>query len=408
MKARQSKKFQRFIKKHFPSFISRCSGQVPDYVIKVMNKVLACRTEALGAHVYKCPFCGFTLLIKHSCKSRFCSSCGTAYTDKWSLKVKYWLSFINARYYFVTFTIPKKLELIVKANKRPGYSLLFKASSQAIFSFYKEKRIKPGIISVLHTFGRTLNFHPHIHLLCTCGGLLFNKSAWSEVFLPAKVLQQRFKYHFLAGLRELYRKGELQLPQDLSFSKYSEFNAFLDKQFKKHWQIKRSDTMDAVKAALGYITRYLGKPPMSENRFLWGNSHKVCFIYKDYLNKAVERKFYCSADEFFLRLLEHVPLPNYPVVRFYGLFSTRSKKKLMEKAAEFIPPPYGVELLRCEPPKTCREHRLAKTGVDISKCPNCEEDLEEVKVYYPGQLAETFAELLKRYENIVIVPADTS
>lgn len=401
---KRTKKLQRFIKSHWPAFLARHFCRIPDYVVKVMDKVLACRTEALGVHVYKCPNCGFTRLLKHSCKSRFCSSCGTAYTDKWSYKVKYWLSFINASYYFVTFTTPKKLELIVKVNKRFGYSLLFKAASQTILSFYKEKRVKAGIISVLHTFGRTLNFHPHIHLLCTFGGLLFNKSAWSEVVLPANVLQQRFKYYFLAGLREHYRQGKLQMPEGLAFKDYSEFNAFLDSQYKKHWQINRSGPMDAVRAALGYITRYLGKPPMSENRFLFGNSLKVCFTYKDYLNKAIERKYFCSTAEFFFRFLEHVPLPNFPMVRFYGLFSTRSKKKLMEAAAKFIPPPEGVALLRCEPPKTCREHRLATTGVDLSKCPKCGEEMEEAKVYYPGSLHVSFAELLRQWEHGFILP----
>lgn len=401
---RSGRKFQSFIQKYWPSFSQRYFDLIPDYIHKVITKVTLCRTEALGAHAYKCPACGFTSLLKHSCKSRFCSSCGTAYTDKWSYKIKYWLSFINANYYFVTFTIPKKLEEILKANKRAGYSLLFKSSSYAILSFYKEKRVKGGIISILQTFGRTLNFHPHIHLLCTVGGLLFNRTAWKEVFLPAMVLQKRFKYHFLDGLRELYRQGELQLPGGMSFANYTEFDLFLRELGKRHWQIDRSEPLDAVRSALAYIARYLGKPPMSENRLRWYNINKVCFVYKDYLNKAVERKFICSNDEFFFRFLEHTPLPNFPMVRFYGLFSTRSKKKLIAKAAEFIPPSPAVEMLRCEPPKTCREHRLATTGVDISKCPKCGEKMELAKVYYPGSLNVTFQELLKQLENYFLIP----
>ncbi|MBI5372246.1 MAG: transposase, partial [Sphingobacteriales bacterium] len=222
------------------------------------------------------------------------------------------------------------------------------------------------------------------------------------------VLQARFKRCFLDGMRELYRQRKLNLPEGMSFQNFAEFDAFLNHLERKHWQIDRSDPLDAVRAALSYIARYLGKPPMSENRLLWHNRNKVCFTYKDYLNKAIERKFICSTAEFFFRVTEHVPLPNFPMVRFYGLFSTRNKKKLMEKAAKFIPPPYGVELLRCEPPKTCRDHRLATTGVDISKCPECGRELEEVKVYYPGQLTETFAELLQRLENSVFVPANTA
>ncbi len=404
---KQKQKLKRIFQKYWGSFVSSHPGFIPDYVLKTIDKVIKCRTEALGCHIYRCLLCGFTLLIKHSCKSRFCSSCGTAYVDKWAAKIKYWLSFINANYYFATFTIPKQLENIAKVNKRLLYNALFTSAGYAILSFYKEKRVKGGIISVIQTFGRTLNFHPHIHLLCTVGGLLFNKLAWKEVFLPALVLQERFKHHFLNTLRTYYKEGKLEMPEEMSFKSFSEFDAFLWGLGRKHWQIDRSDAMDAVTAALAYIARYLGKPPMSENRIIWYSSMSVCFTYKDYLNKAIQRKCIYSIDEFFMRLTHLVPLPRFPMVRFYGLFSTRSKKKLLKEAAKLIPPPYGVELLRTEPPKTCREHRLHKTGVDPLKCPHCEEELELFDVYYPGQLKDkTFADLLKELkENF---KADTS
>lgn len=398
-KKKQFKKLKAMYQKYWPTFLERYYQLVPEYVIKTISKVLVCGTEALGCHIFKCPICGFAKLIKHSCKTRFCSTCATAYIDKWAAKVKYWLSFINADYYFVTFTIPKKLEMIVKANKRLLYNALFKSASYAILSFYKEKRVIGGIIAIIHIVGRTLNFHPHIHLLCTYGGLLFNKLAWKEVFLPAKVLQGRFKQHFLDTLRTYYKQGKLEFPEDMHFESFAKFNAFLNTLARKHWQIKRKGPMDAVTAAIEYIARYLGKPPMSENRILWHNCKKVCFTYKDYLNKAVERKYYLTPDQFFLRLMHAVPLPRFPMVRFYGLFSTRKKGELLKEAAKFIPPPYGVDLLRCPPPKTMRQHRLAKTGTDPLKCPNCNVDLEEKMVYYPGSLNHiSFEELLANWQ----------
>ena len=393
------RKLKALFSTHWDTFVRKFPVAAPDYIRTTISKFLACRTEALGCHVFKCLICGFTLLIKHACKTRFCSSCATAYIDKWAAKIKYWLSFINANYYFITFTIPKKLELIVKVNKRLLYNALFKSASYAILSFYKEKRVTAGIISILHTFGRTLNFHPHVHLLCTIGGLLFNHSAWKEVFLPAKVLQARFKKHFTDTLRKHYKNGEIILPDELRLDSFSSFDKLLKNLEKKHWQLKRKGALDAVTAALEYIARYLGKPPISENRILWFNHNKICFTYKNYLNKAVTEKYFCSIDEFFFRLIQHVPLPRFPMVRFYGLFSCRNKKNLMEIAAKLIPPPLGAEILRVKPPKTCREHRLYKTGKDLLKCPNCNIDLEKVMVYFPGSLRLTsFAELLKSWQ----------
>lgn len=101
-------KFKTLYQKHWQSFLDRHPGQIPGYAVKTIARVMICGTEALGASIYKCLSCGFTLLIKHSCKARFCSICATAYIDKWAAKVKYWLSFINANYYFVTFHCPKE------------------------------------------------------------------------------------------------------------------------------------------------------------------------------------------------------------------------------------------------------------------------------------------------------------
>ena len=397
MAKNNKKKYKRIFLNYWNDYVVR-HPNIPPYILSTISKVIKCGTEALGCTVFKCRVCELYTLIKHSCKSRFCSICGTAYIDKWSAKIKYWLSFINASYYFITFTIPKPLENIAQLNKRPLYSALFKSSSYTILSFQKEKRVTGGIISIIHTFGRTLNFHPHIHMLCTYGGLLFNKTAWKEVFIPAKVLQYRFKKHFLDTLRTLYKQGLLEFPEDmkLKFKSFNDFDSFLDKLGRSYWQIERKGPIDAIGAALSYIARYLGKPPMSENRIWWYSKNKVCFTYKDYLNKAVIRNFICSTDEFFSRLIEHVPLPNFPSVRFYGLFSTRNKKKLMDIASELIPAPDGVALLRTEPPKTCRQHRIAEGMSDPMKCPKCGRELEFYERCLPGSLEISFEEKLKR------------
>ena len=70
---------------------------IPEYVFKSFRNILLCRTEALGCHVYRCPECGEIVLVRHSCKDRFCVSCGTAYTDTWVAKITNMLSRILSR-----------------------------------------------------------------------------------------------------------------------------------------------------------------------------------------------------------------------------------------------------------------------------------------------------------------------
>jgi len=49
-------------------------------------KMLLCR-NGLGYHEYICPECGSTKRIPHTCKSRFCPSCGKVAKDRWVDKV---------------------------------------------------------------------------------------------------------------------------------------------------------------------------------------------------------------------------------------------------------------------------------------------------------------------------------
>ncbi|MFH1759480.1 MAG: transposase zinc-binding domain-containing protein [bacterium] len=54
-------------------------------IINVL-KLLVCRTSFLGYHIFSCEKCGKILKVPHSCKSRFCSSCGKKATDNWIKK----------------------------------------------------------------------------------------------------------------------------------------------------------------------------------------------------------------------------------------------------------------------------------------------------------------------------------
>ena len=56
---------------------------------------------------------------------------------------------------------------------------------------------KPGMIGVLHTWSRTLVYHPHVHYIVTGGGLLKEKNEWvnsrGNFLLPVKALSIIFR-----------------------------------------------------------------------------------------------------------------------------------------------------------------------------------------------------------------------
>jgi hypothetical protein len=356
-------KLKNIIAKHW-SRISETLTEIPAHVFKSFTKVLQCRTEELGCHLYRCPDCGERVIVRHSCKDRFCSSCGTAYTDYWAHKTTNMLSAINCEYFFLTFTIPRELEEIAKNNKKLVLDFLFKASWHAVKSYYRKKKVIAGMISQLQTAGRWLNWHPHIHALCTFGGLTLDLADWKNVFLNAKSINDRFKSYFLKLLRKSFKNGQLKT----NYKTYQEFNKFLNQQYQKHWQFDRSGAIESVKAIVTYISRYLLKPPISDLRIKWFNYKTICFSYKNYLTDLPE-KAYLSLTDFFSRLIHHVQPPSFHITRNYGIFSSRSKTKLYNKAIQLRPASYGVQLFMREPKKTFRERTKDKTGKDPLLCP---------------------------------------
>ena len=125
---------------------------------------------------------------------------------------------IDTPYFHVVFTVPAELNPLIYANQKLLYTLLHKCSSETLLELSSDKKYlgaAPGIIQVLHTWGQTLNFHPHIHCIITGGGLTkdYNlKMSTARFFIPVKVLGSKFRGKFLAYLESYHRQGKLFLP----------------------------------------------------------------------------------------------------------------------------------------------------------------------------------------------------
>ena len=88
---------------------------------------------------------------------------------------------MDCPYFHIVTTVPSELNEIFLYNSKICYDILFKATSDTILALAKDTKwlgAKVGITSVLHTWGQTLEFHPHIHSIVTGGGISDNK--WIE------------------------------------------------------------------------------------------------------------------------------------------------------------------------------------------------------------------------------------
>lgn len=185
---------------------------------KAYYAIRDCRTEKLGGHLDRCNVCGNEKNSYNSCRNRHCPKCQFLRKEKWLYKEN--KNVLPVKYFHVVFTIPSELNPLVLNNKKIFYSLLFKTVSDTLKKVSKNKKYLnciPGFLCILHTWGQTLSFHPHIHVLITGGGLAADKSEWIDsrenFFLPIRVLSKLFQKLFLSHLKKYYHGSYLTIPK---------------------------------------------------------------------------------------------------------------------------------------------------------------------------------------------------
>ena len=74
------------IQRYGPAYREKFGDRMPASHLKAMADIEACRTEALGGHVYACPDCDEILYSYHSCRNRHCPKCQHDAAQEWLKK----------------------------------------------------------------------------------------------------------------------------------------------------------------------------------------------------------------------------------------------------------------------------------------------------------------------------------
>ncbi len=172
-----------------------------------------CGTEALGYHKIVCKNCGYEKITYNSCRDRHCPLCQNFKKEQWTNDRK--SEVLGSKYFHVVLTLPKELNSIVIQNKKIIYSNMFKAAGETVKKLCEDKKYMgavPAITAVLHTWGQNLEFHPHIHMIISAGGLTKDnkwKKSSEKFFVPVKVLSKVFREKFLSYLKDNHKNEEL-------------------------------------------------------------------------------------------------------------------------------------------------------------------------------------------------------
>lgn len=292
---------------------------------KVFNAIRTCKTKELGFHISTCEECGKEYLSYNSCRNRHCPMCQNYAREKWIQKESSYL--LDSKYFHIVTTVPYELNEIFLYNQKTCYDILFKATSESILTLAEDPKwlgAKIGIASILHTWGQTMEFHPHIHSIVTGGGLKNNQwiSCDKDYLFKVQVLGSLFKKKFLYYLKHDF--NSLILDDELKDIK--SFNKFLEPLYNKTWITYIEPPKGKTENVIEYVGRYSFRVAISNERIVDVKDGLVTFEYKDYKDNCKIKKITITAIEFIRRFLLHVLPNNFTKIKHYGLLSNRNKK----------------------------------------------------------------------------------
>ena len=364
------------------------------YSKKTFEQLAHCHTAQTGMHRLHCEdtHCGHERYQYHNCGNRHCPNCGGAKRAQW-LEDKT-SELLPTAYYHVVFTLPHELNALTMYNRKRMFDLLFEASSYTLLTLAKDEKwmgATPGIISILHTWGQQLSFHPHVHCIVSGGGINDNK--WvkgkrknNNYLFSKDVMEIIYKAYYLKRIHAMLRKNELQVQ-----NKHAVEN-MLNDIAQKQWNVYAKCSFGGALQVLEYLGRYTHKVAITTNRIenIDAEKNEITFKYKDYHRRGTkeeQQKMTLSIDEFIRRFEQHILPKGYTKIRHYGYLKNYKRTERLKTlfALLKLPPP---------PPKIhipMRQRMLETTGKDILLCPKCEKaNMILVATYYKGVLCKTY------------------
>jgi hypothetical protein len=316
------------LRRYGAAYLERFGEAIPPEHKKVLGAISACRTGQLGTVVYVCESCGKRHAIECSCGNRHCPSCQWEKTDDWLEQQTALL--LPCPYFLLTFTVPAGVRALIRRHQRIAYAALFETSSDALKTLASNPRFvgtsRCGFFGVLHTWGRTLDYHPHVHYIVPGGGLSEDGTRWlpsrADFFVPVKALSVLFRAKFRAALQRAGLLGQVDAAV-----------------WRAEWVVNSKAVGDG-RASLKYLAPYVFRVAIGNRRIISCEDGRVTFSYRRVGSKRW-RKMTVDALEFIRRFLQHVLPKGFQKVRHYGLLSTTSKVPI-EEIRRLVASHYGL------------------------------------------------------------------
>ena len=331
-------------------------GYFRPIVQEVVGRYLDCGNPRSGFARIRCPDCHGEHLLTFSCKTRgFCPSCHAKRLEAWGEWVRETL-LLDVPHRQVVFTIPKSLRIFFKF-RRKLLGELCRAAVKTLTVYFEAltgEELVPGIIVAVQTFGDRINFHPHLHLLLTEGGV-----DRAGIFHRLPRLDD-------ARLAEIFGREVLALlvSKGLLSPEWAErILSWRHTGFNVHSRVRARTKVEAER-----VGKYMVRPVMAMERLLFLEREGKVGYRHGQNGAELETMDYL---EFIARVTSHIPDKGQVMVRYYGLYANAHRGKV--RKADRVPGALGMieEEPRPVPSKGWAEMIRKVYEVDPLVCPKC-------------------------------------
>ncbi len=242
------------------------------------------------------------------------------------------------RHFHVVFTVPDCLNTLIYLNQDKAYNLLFKAAGQALMRCAANPNLlgaQAGAVGILHTWGQTLVYHPHIHMIVPAGGLSHDQMEWipssKKFFLPVKLLSGIFRGILCRLMETALAKGDILMPDNLQ-----DYATLKSLCYRKKWVVYCQKPFSGPVGIIHYLGNYIHRVAISNHRIEAFENSKVTFSYKDYKCGSPQRSMTLQADEFIRRFLQHVLPCGFYKIRYFGFLALCNMQSKLQTCFDLI------------------------------------------------------------------------
>ncbi len=315
-------------------FRRRYTGRILPAQRQALSAMKICRTQMSPRMLVGCSDCDHHSHMPHSCGNRLCPHCQHHESQQWlerQLQKR-----VPAEYFLITFTIPAQFRSLAWFHQRSFYSMMMQCSWETIECFANnDRQLKgtPGAISVLHTHSRSMDYHPHVHLVVPAAAIDAKQRLWRTKGRAAPGDQSKGKSDYLFNHKALAKVFRAKMLAAICAARLT-----LPAQHPVKWVVD-CKPVGSGESALIYLGRYLYRGVIRESDILACKDGQVTFRYR---HGKTGRMMYrtVAGSQFLWLILQHALPKGFRRARNHGFLHPNSKRlvQILQLMAWLKPP----------------------------------------------------------------------